>query len=49
MKNDEKNSTKNFNLPLVEEQQYIRAKKNVILDIAKNVIKSGLELSLLLK
>ena len=32
MKNDEKNSTKNFNLPLVEEQQYIRAKKNVILD-----------------
>ena len=32
MKNDEKNFTENFNLPLVEEQQYIRAKKNVILD-----------------
>ena len=32
MKNDEKNFTENFNLPLVEEQQYIRVKKNVILD-----------------
>ena len=31
MKNDEKNFTENFDLPLVEEQEYIRAKKNVTL------------------
>ena len=30
MKNDEKNFTENFDLPLVEEQEYIRAKKNAV-------------------
>ena len=31
MKNDEKNSTENFNLTLTEEQEYVKAKKNVTL------------------